>query len=164
MAAKSKPVAAKPRTLLAVDPGSSAGIALFVDEKYAGSAAVNGASHRALYKGIMELLEKYPNTLVGPFLCVIEDGFGRGLGSKTLDRRRGLVMGAAEMAGFDKTVFVYPGTWHSAMWKVRASEDMKAAAMAWCQKWLNFTPETHDQAEATAMGYWAYGEYGHIVP
>lgn len=161
--AKRKPELTKPRTLLAVDPGASAGIALFVDERYAGSAAVNGASHQGLYRGIQDLKLAYEGQLPQPMLCVIEDGFGKGIGAKTLDRRRGLAMGAAEAAGFENFVFVYPGTWHSQMFSNRDSAGMKAEAMAWCKKWLNITPTTHDQAEAAVLGHWAYGEYGQVV-
>lgn len=160
---KRKPAASKPRTLLAVDPGASAGIALFVDERYAGSAAVNGASHQALYQGIMSLLAKSPYGSPAPHMCIIEDGFGRGIGAKTLDRRRGLAMGAAEAAGFSNFVFIYPSTWHAAMFTSRESAAMKSEAMAWCKKWLNVNPATHDEAEAAVLGHWAYGEYGHII-
>lgn len=161
--AKSK--SKQPRTLLAVDPGASAGLALFVDERYVGSRAVNGASHKELYEAIRSLKMDIgpPYTLPGPFLCVIEDGFGKGIGSKTLDRRRGLAMGAAEAEGFDKVIFVYPGTWHSQMFSARDSAGMKAEAMAWCKKWLNIEPKTHDEAEAVVLGHWAYGEYCQVV-
>src|SRR5215203_5898247 len=160
---KRKPAASKARTILSVDPGASAGIALFVDERYAGSAAVNGASHQALYQGIMSLLQKSPFGSPAPHLCVIEDGFGRGIGAKTLDRRRGLAMGAAEAAGFTTFTYVYPGTWHSQMFVSRESAAMKSEAMAWCKKGLKLDCETHDQAEAVVLGFWAYGEYGQVL-
>ncbi len=146
-----------PRVVLAADPGSSAGLALYVDGKFWGSKAVNGTSHIALYDTIMLLLD---GCHLVRDLCVIEDGFGKGIGAKTLDRRRGLIMGAAQAAGFQNFTFVSPSTWHSAMLVSRESAAMKSEAMLWCKERLGFSPTTHDEAEACCIGFWACERYG----
>lgn len=152
---KRKPAMLKARTILAFDPGASAGVALFVDGQYIDSCSANGASHIGLYKSIQAMAATYAKQLPLPMRCVIESGFGRGIGAATLDRRRGLCMGAAEVAGFEHYVFISPSTWHAAMFRARDSSTMKSEAMAWCKAVLNINPLTHDQAEACCIGYYA---------
>lgn len=160
MAAKSKKLAA--RLILAFDPGGSAGVALFKDMQLIGSASVNGASYVALMRAAANLIEAANAWDVPPGqrMTVIEDGFGRGIGAKTLDRRRGLCMAAAEACSMTDIRFVYPGTWHSAMFTSRVSAEMKSEAMAYCKSTWKFEPRSHDEAEACVLGWWAAQEYG----
>ncbi len=146
------------RVILAMDPGASAGVALFVDGQYKGSRACGGASHKSLVVAIdiLTLNSGAHDVPSDQWLCVIEDGgWDRGKGAKTLDRRRGLCMGAAEMCGFTNTVFVGPSTWQSFIFERHRPEDTKVASMAWCKKWLNIVPDTHDAADAVCIGWWA---------
>ena len=159
MAAKSKKLAA--RLILAFDPGSSAGVALYVDGKFVGSASVNGTSHRALMRAASNLIEAANGWEVPTEarLAVIEDGFGRGLGAKTLDRRRGMCAAAAESCGIENVRYVYPSTWHSRMFVATKSAEMKSEAMAWCKERLQHQPQTHDEAEACVLGHFVV-QYG----
>ncbi len=155
--AKRKAPAVPPRLVLSFDPGSSAGVALFLDGQYVGSKACGGAFFTTLSEAVLFLTNQvtgFVDFTHDEKICVVEDGFGRGIGSKTLDRRRGLCAAAAEHSWFANVEYVYPGTWHSAMFKSRESAAMKAEAMQWCRDNLGFTPDTHDQAEACVLGWW----------
>jgi len=143
------------RLVLAFDPGASAGIALYKDGTFVGSASVNGTSHRALMRAASNLIEAASGWDIPSEsrLAVIEDGFGRGIGAKTLDRRRGFCAAAAESCGIEEVRYVYPSTWHSRMFVATESAAMKSEAMAWCKQNLDSYPATHDEAEACVLGY-----------
>jgi hypothetical protein len=143
------------RAVLAIDPGASAGVSLHIDGEFCASAACAGHKHATLVAAIKDIIQKSPKLFfvsADERLCVVEDGWGKGIGAKTLDRRRGLCMGAAESAGFNTTIFLYPSTWHSEIFGGKVP-DTKTASMEWCRA-HGHLPETHDEADAICLGYY----------
>ena|SRR5882672_8798196 len=152
MPKKSDRVAIKPRLVLAIDPAKDAGVAVFLDGQLVGYSEANGTSWTALSPVIRALVSAYSDIPDNQRHCVIEDGFGRGIGAKTLDRRRGIAQASAESAGFHSFQLLYPSTWQSSTFGPLGGRDTKALSIAYVRDRFQVEGVSHDVADAISIG------------
>lgn len=146
----------RPRMTLAVDPGEQGGLALYVGEALVQTRATNGSSWRVMSADITEMCASYSFIPTEHRLCVIENGFGRGIGSKTLDRRRGIAQAAAESCGFVNYHLVYPATWQTSVWGGLKGRDTKELSLSHARERNPYVPiADHNVADAVLIGAWA---------
>lgn len=145
--------ASKPRLVVTIDPAREAGVAVFVGGRYVASAPADGSTWVGLMRVLKPMLANYDYIPQVERLAVIEDGFGKGIGAKTLDRRRGLAQAACEACGIHNFEWISPATWICALFG-STKVDTKVESVKYVRAFLNVIPQDHNESDAIAMGAW----------
>lgn len=147
---------ARPRYLLAIDPGENTGWAFFIEGQLTKYGKARGANW---YTFMEDMVLPSLDIYTGTNLAVIEQGWlNRSKGAITLSQRRGIAQAAAEASGFRAIKYIASATWQNGLYGPIHGKNTKELAFDFVKKTCNITEEiSHDVAEAIAIGHYALG-------
>jgi Holliday junction resolvasome RuvABC endonuclease subunit len=142
-------ISTTPNFLLAIDPGASAGWALFEEGKLTAYGTARGSMWRSFVQDMAPKLKNwYQNGT-----AIIEQGWtNRSKSALTLGQRRGLAQAAAEFFGFDQIEYIASSTWMNGLYGSIHGKDTKRLSTERVRTVHNLVDLTHDVCDAINIG------------